>query len=270
MSRYFIDTEFHEGFHKPLFGRKRHFIDLISIALVSQDGREYYAISKDFDIDVAWNSYQWKSTGKLDLPGIDRSREKEYWLRENVLMPVFFELALQDFHSIHYKDEWCIGQELVGLDKFRTREDWSTNLKWFKKLIKKYGKSNEQIAEEIRNFVYAENYDKGGQIILGKFFPNEYPSPEFYGYYADYDWVLFCSLFGRMIDLPTGFPMYCRDLKQISDEAEVLLKQKYEHLIPDAEYTIKNVYGYPKAENEHSSLFDARFNRDLYKFIQSL
>ena len=44
------------------------------------------------------------------------------------------------------------------------------------------------------------------------------PNPEFWGYYADYDWVLFCQLFGRMIDLPKNFPMYCRDLKLLMDE----------------------------------------------------
>lgn len=26
------------------------------------------------------------------------------------------------------------------------------------------------------------------------------------GYYADYDWVAFCQLFDRMIDLPKDFP----------------------------------------------------------------
>lgn len=31
--KYFLDTEFIEGFHKPLFGKRRHFIDLISIAI---------------------------------------------------------------------------------------------------------------------------------------------------------------------------------------------------------------------------------------------
>lgn len=42
--------------------------------------------------------------------------------------------------------------------------------------------------------------------------------PEFWAYYADYDWVVLCQLFGRMIDLPKGWPMYCRDLKQLCDE----------------------------------------------------
>lgn len=42
--------------------------------------------------------------------------------------------------------------------------------------------------------------------------------PEFWAYYADYDWVSLCQLYGRMIDLPQGWPMYCRDFKQVLDE----------------------------------------------------
>lgn len=41
--------------------------------------------------------------------------------------------------------------------------------------------------------------------------------PEFWAYYADYDWVALCQLYGRMIDLPEGWPMYCRDFKQVVD-----------------------------------------------------
>lgn len=41
--------------------------------------------------------------------------------------------------------------------------------------------------------------------------------PEIWAYYADYDWVALCQLYGRMIDLPAGWPMYCRDLKQLAD-----------------------------------------------------
>lgn len=43
-------------------------------------------------------------------------------------------------------------------------------------------------------------------------------NPELWAYYADYDWVALCQLFGRMIDLPKGWPMYCRDFKQWLDE----------------------------------------------------
>jgi len=46
-------------------------------------------------------------------------------------------------------------------------------------------------------------------------------SPEFWAYYADYGWVVLCQLFGRMVDLPAGWPKYCRDFKQWLDEHEV-------------------------------------------------
>lgn len=42
-------------------------------------------------------------------------------------------------------------------------------------------------------------------------------NPEFWAYYADYDWVVLCQLYGAMIDLPKGWPMYCRDIKQYCD-----------------------------------------------------
>ena len=53
--KYFIDTEFIEGFHKPMSGKRRHFIDLISIGIIAEDGREYYAISKEYNYDDASN-----------------------------------------------------------------------------------------------------------------------------------------------------------------------------------------------------------------------
>ncbi len=40
---------------------------------------------------------------------------------------------------------------------------------------------------------------------------------EMWGWYADYDHVILSQLFGRMIDLPKGMPMYTRDLKQEVD-----------------------------------------------------
>jgi len=71
--------------------------------------------------------------------------------------------------------------------------------------------------------------------------------PEFYGYYADYDWIVFCWLFGSMIDLPKGWPMYCKDLKQMLD----VLK-----LDPIQQST-----------NEHNALVDAIWNEKLHKHI---
>jgi len=149
--RWFLDTEFNED------GRT---IELISIALVSEDGREYYAVSNEFD-PVACNP----------------------WVRANVLplLP---------------------GSEL-----------------WF---------TREKIAADIRDLVLA-----GGD------------KPEFWAYFADYDWVALCQLYGRMIDLPDGFPMYCNDLKQRMGVRGL----KREHMPP-------------QTGTAHSALEDARWVRE--------
>jgi len=49
--------------------------------------------------------------------------------------------------------------------------------------------------------------------------------PEWWAYYADYDWVALCQLFGRMIDLPAWWPKYCNDLKQLERFSGVSLKK---------------------------------------------
>lgn len=41
---------------------------------------------------------------------------------------------------------------------------------------------------------------------------------QFWGYFADYDWVLVCQLYGRMIDLPPRFPHFAYDLRQWLNE----------------------------------------------------
>jgi hypothetical protein len=44
------------------------------------------------------------------------------------------------------------------------------------------------------------------------------PAPEFWGYYCAYDWVALCRLYGTLMDLPSGWPMLCRDLRQLLDD----------------------------------------------------
>jgi len=39
-------------------------------------------------------------------------------------------------------------------------------------------------------------------------------TPEIWADYASYDWVALCQIYGRMIDLPKGMPMFCMDLQQ--------------------------------------------------------
>jgi hypothetical protein len=72
--------------------------------------------------------------------------------------------------------------------------------------------------------------------------------PEFWAYYADYDWVALCQLYGTMMDLPKGWPMYCRDLKQWCD-------------------TLGNP-ALPKQDTaEHHALADAQWNKAAWAFL---
>ncbi len=162
-----------------------------------------------------------------------------------------------------------------------------------------YGKSNKQIAKEIIEFVNpglgwpAHSYNnselRDGKPLSDYFnlhnvkaFDFEglcdyfFAQPTFYAYYADYDWVVFCSLFGTMMQLPTGFPMYCRDLKQMVDEWCEKARPTFEslrggipHTFDDALKELKNDAHYPKETNEHHALADAKFAFELYKFLQS-
>lgn len=84
--------------------------------------------------------------------------------------------------------------------------------------------------------------------------PEVYGEPEFYAYYADYDWVVFCQIFGTMMDLPEGFPMFCMDLKQMMEERSL-----------GSGWKAKNA---PDPENEHNALADALWNKRLYDAMQ--
>ena len=84
--KYFLDTEFLEGTQKTLFGKSKPTIDLISIGIVCEDGREYYAISKDFNLKEAWNRFQLDGDGSKTLKG-----QRVYWIRNNVLLPIYKE-----------------------------------------------------------------------------------------------------------------------------------------------------------------------------------
>jgi hypothetical protein len=156
MTRYFVDCEFIED------GRT---IDLISIGIVAEDGREYYAVSTEFDVSKA-----------------------SEWVKDNVLV------------------------HLPG----RGDHVW---------------KPRKRIADEV--LLFSEAWAS---------------KPEFWGYYADYDWVALCQLYGTMMDLPKGWPMYCRDIKQWAD-----------------------MLGNPKlpeqGKGEHHALSDARWNKQAWEFL---
>jgi hypothetical protein len=76
--------------------------------------------------------------------------------------------------------------------------------------------------------------------------------PEFWAYYADYDWVALCQLYGTMMDLPKGWPMYCRDVKQLCDSLgnPPLIKQT--------------------EGPEHNALADAIWTRAAWQYLLAL
>lgn len=60
-----------------------------------------------------------------------------------------------------------------------------------------------------------------------------------------YDWVLFCQLFGRMLDLPEGYPFSCKDT--------AFLKSMF----PDVQVDKSKMKKYTEAGEEHNALYDA-------------
>jgi len=268
---YYIDTEFLEGSQKKRFlgfkyGETKPTIDLISIGIVAEDDRQYYAICNEFNLKEAWNRYDWKQRTKEEIhntPALG-TIYKEYWIRENVLKPIFLELCEKE-------DVWAHGEPEYFTYKI------------FKRLILKYGKSKKQIAEEIKAFCiqskfipnihgkYGMGTDDGAKDISGDFV---WDNPIFYAYYADYDWVVFCWIFGKMMDLPKGFPMYCIDLKQTADE---FYEEKKKEYYAKKENKGKNFLSklsmhpeYPTQLNEHNALFDAKWNKRLHHFLQTV
>lgn len=77
-------------------------------------------------------------------------------------------------------------------------------------------------------------------------------NPEFWAYFADYDWVALCQLFGKMIDLPTGWPMFCMDIKQLAVSKGIMDSNELPmHL-----------------GTEHNALDDAIWNKNAYEYLE--
>lgn len=72
-------------------------------------------------------------------------------------------------------------------------------------------------------------------------------TPQFWAYYASYDWVLLCQLFGTMMDLPEHFSKMCFDLQQWWCQL-------------GAGQDVRP----PLPENSHDALVDAKWNREFY------
>lgn len=79
--------------------------------------------------------------------------------------------------------------------------------------------------------------------------------PEFWAYYATYDWIVMCQLFGRMADLPRSWPKYVLDIVQRLHVAD---KGGWAFELPKQEGT------------EHHALADAMWNRDACLYLDSI
>jgi len=295
-NKFYYDTEFLEGTQKTLFGQSKPTIDLISIGIVSEDkhhsieygttdgkdripigqnttSREYYAISKEFNLKEAWNRYDLLEANTKNNHSLNNVRV--YWIRDNVLKPIWNE----------YINKVAI-----------VTEDLLFSYRTMKMVINKYGKTNKQIAEEVKEFCKSGNKNiynlpkgQGVRIVNDKgeegYMDTIHCSnPIFYGYYSAYDHVVFAWLFGKMIDLPNGFPMYTIDLKQMLDEiAEKTVKKTNETVhttFPLKAWNklnkeqwldeISAYVDYPKEPTTHHALNDAKWTKELHKFIKSL
>lgn len=96
-----------------------------------------------------------------------------------------------------------------------------------------------EIRKEIESFIFKTS------LALGK-------APEFWAYYADYDWVLFCQQWGGMVYLPKGFPQYCNDLMQVMYERGLTRND-----LPT------------QVGRAHDALSDAEWVRDGLDFIET-
>lgn len=159
-------------------------IELISIGMVAEDGREYYAVNRDMPV---------------------RRIRKHAWLMEHVVP------SLPRGHG----------------DRRLTMPN-----RWLYDYVDPVVKRQARIASEVAAFIQAT------------------PDPQLWAWYAAYDHVALCQLWGRMIDLPDGVPMFTNDLKQ---EAVRLGSP----VMPE------------QGQGEHHALADARHNLAMARFLGS-
>lgn len=102
-------------------------------------------------------------------------------------------------------------------------------------------RTREQIKNEVLAFMDVEKYG----------------NPELWGWCCAYDYVALCQLFGTMMDIPSGWPHYMRDLQHvldvrgISDDELPQQEGKAHNALEDArhikklcEHVLKGAYGW--------------------------
>lgn len=137
--KYFIDTEFIEnGFLSPL--------ELISIGIVSEDGREYYAVSSEFNPEHA---NQWVTENVLPhLPdrkvgiheiGFPRWEAMKAWSQLDAISYRVRELVGNDPSPEFWG--WCCGFDYVLFSQLIGFNDWPNGWPY-------YFRDLQQLADE--------------------------------------------------------------------------------------------------------------------------
>ena len=164
-------------------------IELISIGLVAEDGREYYAVNSEMPVDNILN---------------------HQWLKANV----WPHLPLRGYKP--YPQINALQQSDGVLDTSDTR----VRPKWV-------------IANEVREFIQAAG-----------------PDIELWANYGAYDHVALAQLWGPMVRLPEGVPMFTHDIQQ--ERARLGIHED----------------DLPKQESgEHNALADARHNQTVRRWL---
>ena len=176
-TKYHYDCEFLEN------GKT---IDLISIGIVCEDGREFYAVSSEFDTQAV---------------------AQHWWLMKNV-MPSIEHI---EFLNANPVTGMPVKDFLVTDKATMTRK---------------------RIRDGILDFV-------------------DGTTPEFWNWYGAYDHVALCQLFGKMIDLPSHFPMFSCDIKMLHKAAGYCEMPK-------------------QPAGLHNALADAKFNVVRYEYLTKL
>lgn len=151
----------------------------------------------------------------------------------------------------------CIDLISIGIvsesgDKFYAESsevDWSKASPWVKLNVRPHlifeTRSNGYISSRNNTTSYYGTKESIGKAI--DYFVGS--NPEFWAYYADYDWVAFCWLFGTMLELPERFPKFCRDVKQLQ------VSCNFPARLPEQKTT------------EHNALYDAQWTMEAYDYL---
>jgi len=168
-------------------------IDLISIGMVSGDGREFYAVSNEFNT---------------------RRVANDDWLMKNVMTSIEHEqFVIQDFEGTPVLRDFVVTDPAAM--------------------------SKADMGNALLDFIFGPGTS-----------PSKGTPPELWNWYGAYDHVALCQIWGSMMSLPPGMPMFSNDIKQLHKEA-----------------------GYPsmprQPEGLHNALADAKFNIVRYNYLKA-